>query len=262
MDITVNGKAAFAATGGRPFEVDRPTIVFIHGGGLDHSVWALQTRYFAYHGRNVLALDLPGHGRTAGPALTSIAALADWLMALLDALAIEQAALVGHSMGSLVAYDAAARNRGRVTALALLGTSIPMPVAGRLLDAAKADDNAAFDMVTLWGHSRDGQTGANRAPGLWMTGAAVSLLERSGPGVLHACLKAADDYRDGLELAGNIDCPTLLVLAAHDAMTPAGAATPLTEAIANARSITLPGCGHMMMAEQPDAVLDALISIL
>ena len=262
MDITVGGKAGFAATGGQPFKAGQPTIVFIHGGGLDHSVWALQTRYFAYHGRNVLAVDLPGHGRTAGPVLTTIEANADWVMALLDALDVETAALVGHSMGSLVAFDAAARYPARITALALLGTSIPMPVAGRLLDAAKADDNAAFDMVTLWGHSRDGQTGANRAPGLWMTGAAVSLLERSGPGVLHACLKAADDYRDGLELAGNIDCPTLLVLAAHDAMTPAGAATPLTEAIANARSITLPGCGHMMMAEQPDAVLDALISIL
>ena len=262
MDITVNGKDCFAGTGGQPFEADRPTIVFIHGGGLDHSVWALQTRYFAYRGRSVLALDLPGHGRTAGPALTSIAALADWLMALLDALAIEQAALVGHSMGSLVAYDAAARYPARVTALALLGCSIPMPVAGRLLDAAERDDHAAFDMVTLWGHSRDGQTGANRAPGLWMTGAAVSLLERSGPGVLHACLKAADDYRDGLELAGNIDCPTLLLLAAHDAMTPARAAAPLAGAIPGARVTTLPACGHMMMAEQPDAVLDALISIL
>ena len=262
MDITTGGKAAFAGTGGQPFEAARPTIVFIHGGGLDHSVWALQTRYFAYHGRNVLALDLPGHGRTAGPALATIPEMADWVMALLDTLAIEKAALVGHSMGSLVAYDAAARYPARVTALALLGTSIPMPVAGRLLDAAKANDHAAFDMVTLWGHSRHGQTGFNRAPGLWMTGAAVTLLERSGPRVLHACLKAADDYRDGLELAGNIDCPTLLVLAAHDAMTPAGAAAPLAGAIPGARSITLPGCGHMMMAEQPDAVLDALISIL
>ena len=262
MDITTGGKAAFAGTGGQPFEAARPTIVFIHGGGLDHSVWALQTRYFAYHGRNVLALDLPGHGRTAGPALATIPEMADWVMALLDTLAIEKAALVGHSMGSLVAYDAAARYPDRVTALALLGTSIPMPVAGRLLDAAKANDSAAFDMVTLWGHSRDGQTGANRAPGLWMTGAAVTLLERSGPRVLHACLKAADDYRDGLELAGNIVCPTLLVLGEHDAMTPARAATPLAGAIANARVTTLPACGHMMMAEQPDAVLDALITIL
>ncbi len=262
MDITVDGKAGFAATGGQPFEAARPTIVFIHGGGMDHSVWALQTRYFAYHGRNVLAVDLPGHGRTPGPVPATIAAMADWVMALLDALDIGEAALVGHSMGSLVAFDAAARYPSRATALALLGTSIPMPVADMLLDAAHNDDHAAFDMVTLWGHSRAGQTGSNRAPGLWMTGGAVSLLERSGPGVLHATLKAANDYRHGLDLAGDIQCPTLLVLGERDAMTPARAARPLARAIPGARTVTLPGCGHMMMAEQPDAVLDALISIL
>ena len=267
MDIVIDNKPgdsnpAFAATGGQAFEAGRPTIVFIHGGGLDHSVWALQTRYFAYHGRNVLAVDLPGHSRTPGPALGTIAAMADWVMALLDALDLADVALVGHSMGSLVAFDAAARYPSRATALALLGASIPMPVADILLNAAEINDPRAFDMVTLWGHSRDGQTGSNRAPGLWMTGGAVSLLERSGPGVLYATLKAANDYSDGLDLAGNIKCRTLLVLAERDAMTPAKAARPLADAIPGARVTTLSGCGHMMMAEQPDEVLDALISIL
>ena len=245
-----------------PGEAGRPTILFLHGGGLDHSVWALQTRYFAYHGRNVLAVDLPGHGLTAGPPLGTIPAMADWVMALLDALDIRDAALAGHSMGSLVAFDAAARYPSRVTALALLGTSVPMPVADVLLDAAENNDPQAFQMVTLWGHSRDGQTGSNRAPGLWMTGGAVSLLERSDPGVLHASLKAANDYRGGLDLAANITCPALLVLGERDAMTPAKAAKPLADAIPSARVTTLPGCGHMMMAERPDEVLDALISIL
>jgi pimeloyl-ACP methyl ester carboxylesterase len=204
MDITVDGKRAFAATGGQPFEAGKPTVVFVHGGGLDRTVWALQTRYFAYHGRNVLALDLPGHGKSEGPALETISAMADWVMRLLDALEVEKAALVGHSMGSLVAFDAAARYGARATALALLGTSIPMPVAAPLLSAAEADKHAAFDMVTLWGHSRNGQVGSNRAPGLWMTGEAVRLLERSPPGVLYASLKACNDYTDGLSLAGKI----------------------------------------------------------
>ena len=262
MDITVDGKAVFAATGGRRFEPGRPSVVFVHGGGLDHTVWALQTRYFAYHGRNVLAIDMPGHGRSAGPALESIPAMADWVTRLLDALEVEKAALVGHSMGSLAVFDAAVRHRKRVTALALLGTSLPMPVTASLLSAAEAGEHSAFDMVTLWGHSRDGQVGGNRAPGLWMTGAAVRLLERSGPGVLHACLKAADDYADGLAMAGGIECPTLLVLGDRDLMTPAEGARALGETIPGARTVMLAGCGHMMMAERPDEVLDALISIL
>lgn len=263
MDISVDGKAVFAATGGQPFDAARPTIVFIHGGGMDRTVWALQTRYFAYHGRNVLAIDLPGHGRTVGPPLATIPEMADWVMALLDSLGVDGCALVGHSMGSLVAFDGAARYAERITALALLGVTVPMPVAGMLLDAAERNDHASFDMVTLWGHSRHGQIGANRAPGLWMTGAAVTVLERCAPGLHHATLKAANDYRPDLAgLAGAITCPTLLVLGQRDAMTPAKAAGPLAEAIAGARTVTLAGCGHMMMAEQPDQVLDALISIL
>ena len=90
----------------------------------------------------------------------------------------------------------------------------------------------------------------------------MSLLERSGPGVLHACLKAANDYRHGLDLAGDITCPTLLLLGERDAMTPAKAAKPLAAAIPDARVTILPACGHMMMSEQPDQVLDELISIL
>ena len=262
MDISVNGKAAFAATGGQPFRDDRPTIVFIHGGGMDRTVWALQTRYFAYHGRNVLAVDLPGHGRTEGPPLSSIPDMADWVMALIDSLGVHEAGLVGHSMGSLVAFDGAARYPDKASALALLGVTMPMPVAEALLDAAERDDHAAFDMVTLWGHSRDGQIGSNRAPGLWMTGGSVTVLERSAPGLLHATLKAANDYRHGLDLAGAIQCPTLLLLGQRDAMTPAKTAKPLAEAIPGARTVVLSGCGHMMMSEQPDQVLDALISIL
>lgn len=99
MDLRVNDTASFAATGGRRFDPSLPAVVFIHGAGMDHSVWALQSRYFAHHGRAVLSLDLPGHGRSQGAPLESIEAIADWLAGLLDAAGVEQAVLVGHSMG-------------------------------------------------------------------------------------------------------------------------------------------------------------------
>ena len=262
MEFTVGNRSTFAATGGRAFEVGRPTIVFVHGAGMDRTVWALQTRYFAHHGYNVVAVDLPGHGRTDGPALQSVDAMSEWLVAMLDALDIETAALVGHSLGSLVAFDAAARWPGRATALALIGTALPMPVTDMLLGAAEQNDQSAFDMVTVWGHSYDGQTGSNRAPGMWMTGGAARLLERSPSGSLHASLKAANEYRNGLELAPSVACKTLLLLGDRDMMTPVKAVKPLAEAMRNAEVVTLAGCGHMLMAEQPDAVLDALISFL
>ncbi len=89
MEFSVDDKSVFAATGGRPFDPALPSIVFVHGAAMDHTVWALQTRYFAHHGRNVLAIDLPGHGRSAGPALADMGAMADWVIRVLDALGVE-----------------------------------------------------------------------------------------------------------------------------------------------------------------------------
>src|SRR5471030_1604298 len=121
MLLNVEGLDAYSYTGGKPFDAALPTLVFIHGAQNDHSVWSLQSRYFAYHGCNVLAVDLPGHGRSQGPALASVEAAAEWLIAFLDAVGVQQAALIGHSMGSLIALDTVRQHPSRVTRLALLG---------------------------------------------------------------------------------------------------------------------------------------------
>ena len=158
----------------------------MHGAAQDHGVWALQSRYFAHHGRNVVAVDLPGHGRSEGKPLPSVAAIADWIVALLDALHVERATLVGHSMGALAVLEAAGRRPERVAKLALLGPAAPMPVSDVLLEAAKRDDHVAFELINGWSFSPGDQLGGNRLPGVWMTGNAMRLMERSRPGVLYA----------------------------------------------------------------------------
>ena len=110
MEVQVDGRKVYCYTGGKAFDASLPAVVFIHGAEHDHSVWVLQSRYLAHHGRGVLAVDLPGHGRSAGPALASVEAIADWIPALLDASGAQRAALIGHSMGSLAALDCAARS--------------------------------------------------------------------------------------------------------------------------------------------------------
>jgi pimeloyl-ACP methyl ester carboxylesterase len=261
MQLTVDGRIVFAATGGRDFDPALPTVIFVHGAGMDRTVWTLQTRFFAYHGRGVLALDLPGHGRSEGPALDSIAAIADWLPRLMAAAGIERAALAGHSMGALAALDCAARHGDRVAALALLGVAPSMPVHPDLLGAAEADDHLAFELVNSWAHGDSGHLGGARAPGLWLMGGGERLLERSAPGVLHRDLVACSAYRDGAERAAAVACPTLLVLGADDRMTPAKAGRKLAAAIEGARVEVIPDCGHMMMTEKPDQTLDALMTI-
>ena len=259
MKQKIDGHEAFAYTGGRHFAAGNPSIVFVHGGGLDHSVWILQSRYFAHHGYNVLALDLPGHGRSGGAPLPSIAAMADWCARFLDAAGAERAAAVGHSMGSLVALEFAARHPERAWLAGLIGISTPMPVTDRLLDAARNDDHAAFDMVNIWGHDLSAQIGGNQAPGMWMTGGAIRLLERSGPGVLFNDLDACNRYTNGVDNAAQVRCHTHLLLGERDIMASPVNIRELRAALASLRVTVLPRCGHMLMAERPGEVLDALI---
>ena len=262
MRIDVADVEIYAYTGSRPLEDALPTVVFVHGAGNDHSVWALQSRYFAYHGRNVLAVDLPGHDRSGGAALPSVEALADWLLAVLDAAGIDKAALVGHSLGSLAVLECAAQHPGRVAKVALLGPAAPMPVSDALLDAAKRNDHVAYELITGWSYSPGKQLGGNQMPGVWLTGNAMRLMERTKPGVLHTDLVACHQYAAGIDSAAKVRCPALVILGARDIMAPPANARELIAALPDARVVTLAGCGHALMAEQPDAVLDALRAFL
>jgi len=258
MQIDTSKGTAFAATGGRAFDKSLPVVLLIHGAGMDRTVWSLQARYLAHHGRAVLALDLPGHGKSAAPALSTIEAMADWVAKLLDKLEITHAALVGHSMGALIALDLAARRPERVRTLALLGVAERMPVHPDLQGAADRNEELAAELITAWGHARRGQVGGHPAPGLWMAGSAVRLIDRAPDGVLAADLAACNAYDKARERGAAVRCPTLFVLGAADRMTPPSKAKPLIDVIAGARTVTLPIAGHMMMTEQPDAVTDAL----
>lgn len=261
MKLTLAGQGACCYTGGRAFDATRPTIVFIHGAGHDHSVWTLQSRYFASHGWNVLAPDLPGHGQSAGPQLTSIEALADWVLALLAELQIAGATLVGHSMGSLIALEAAARAPNRIAGLALVGSVAPMPVAPPLLDATLSARDKAHRMINQWSYAPASQLGASSVPGLNLTAINERLMQRAAPGVLHADMSACNAYTGGFDAAARVGCPVLLLSAAQDRMTPPKAVGPLASAFTAAQKVNklvLPGAGHAMMAEAPGAVLDAL----
>jgi pimeloyl-ACP methyl ester carboxylesterase len=260
MEFVVDGRKVFAATGGKKFDPAKPSVVFLHGAGMDHTVWTLQTRYFAHHGRNALALDLPGHGRSEGPGLTAIAAMADFVARVCATLGIAEPALAGHSMGALVALDYASRFKAR--ALALLGAAEAMPVHPKLLDAARKGDHAAIDMIADWGFGRAAQLGGAQAPGTWMVGGGVRLLETAKGSALADDLAACDAHKSAPEAAAKIACPTLVLIGAADRMTPPAGGRALAARIKGARTIEIAGAGHMMMVEKPDATLDALAAIL
>ena len=254
--VTVQGEAVYVGTGGGAPAAHAPSAVFVHGAGMDHTVWTLVARHFARKGWRVAAVDLPGHGRSAGAPKTSVREMCDWLAQVLDACRVQTACVAGHSMGSLVAWEFARRHAERCAALALLGTSAPMSVTSLLLNAAADNHHAAIDMANAWSHSPGGRIGANANPGVWMLGAGERLLERAAPGVFHADLAACNEYRP---VVSGVDCPVLIVVGEADQMTPPAAGIDLAAALPNARVTHLPGCGHSMLSERPNEVLDALV---
>jgi len=262
VELKVGNEAAYAYTGGKTFDPKLPVLVFVHGGEQDHSVWILQSRYLAHHGYAVLAVDLPGHGRSGGEPLASIESMSAWIVALLDAARASSAALIGHSMGSLAALDCAARYPERVSRIALVGTAFPMRVSPDLIEATRASEPEAHRMINAWSHSGLAHYPSNPGPGFWVPGGNLRLMQRQKPGVLHADFAACDGYKRGSERAAQVKCPSLFLLGKLDAMTPARAGRDLAKAVPHATVKTLDDCGHNLMGEKPDEVLDALVEFL
>lgn len=258
-------RTAYAYTGGRPFTPGRPTVVFVHGALNDHSVWTLLARWCAHHGHDVLAPDLPGHGRSAGPPLQSIEAMADWLLALIASAAAGKATLVGHSMGSLVALEAAARAPHLVDRLVLLGTAAPMTVSAALLDTARQEPLRAIDLVNGLSHSGLAGKPSYPGPGSWLHGGQRALMRRVQAGDATGNLFLTDfevcnRYTGALEAARTVTCPATVIAGGRDRMTAPRQSAALAQAL-RARTIIV-AAGHAMMAEAPDEVLVALRSAL
>ena len=264
MELTVDNHAVFADVLN---EGAAESVVLLHGAGMDHRMWAGVSPALAAAGRRVLALDMPGHGRSGGGAPVDIVAAAGWIRRFLDAAGLERVALAGFSMGALaaletvaqetVAQETGAQETGaqtpdRVRSLVLAGVAERMPVHPKLLATAAANDPAAFDMIAGWGHHHPEHVASTRA-----------LFADAGPGVLHAGLGACDRYQRALAAASAVRCPVLLLLGENDRMTPATAAEPLAQALTQAgaptTTVVLPDCGHMMMSEAAKSAIGAML---
>src|SRR5882757_1991704 len=258
----------FAYTGGKTFDPTQPCFVFLHGAQHDHSIWILHSRYLAHHGYSVLAFDLPGHGASDGPALTSVEQIAACVAAALAPLPLDAVLLVGHSMGSLIALELARRIGARVAGVALLATAAPMRVADALLAATRAAPDTAMQMINIWSHragiapfaARPGNPG----PGFNIVWSNLRLMQRiaqrNGAQVLVSDFAACNNYRAGLEAAGALRAAALIVIGGADQMTPPRAAADLIAAIEQPKTvITLAGTGHALMAENPDGIRAALL---
>ncbi len=264
MYLEVLGQPTFVASS-RKATASSPALLFVHGAGMDHSVWALYRRFYMGRGFQSLAVDLPAHGRSQGEPLASIEDMADWLAALLDGLGIDRCALIGHSMGALVSLAVAALLPDRVGCSVLAGVSAPMAVHLELLQLAGDGDGRAIEILAGYGLTYQDRLGGGRSAGLCMEQLSQRLLTRAPLAVLAADLAACAVYDEGLTHAGKVRCPTHLILGDEDALVPRSAARPLEDALrsggAAVTTISL-ATGHMMMIEQPEPFHRALFASL
>jgi pimeloyl-ACP methyl ester carboxylesterase len=266
MNLTVNGHTTYCYTGGKVFDLAKPTVIFLHGVLNDHSVWILQTRYFAHHGWNVLAPDLPGHCRSAGDPATSVEDAAAFVLALMDAVGIDSSVLVGHSFGSLVALQVAAQAPARVGKLVMAATAFPMAVSPALLAKSRDEPLEAIDMVNVFSHSMLAPPPSSLGPGTWLYGGSKALMRRvlrSNPGhnLFYTGFKACNDYCGGEEAARRVRCETLFILGNDDQMTQPKSAQGLIRIIPQSK-VVMVDAGHQLMLEAPEAVLTAMKNFL
>jgi pimeloyl-ACP methyl ester carboxylesterase len=223
----------------------RPPVVLIHGAGGHHLYWPSQVRRL--QGQRVLALDLPGHGKSFGTGHQTIEGYAGEVAQFIQSIGLSTAILVGHSMGGAIALEMASRNPKRLLGLGLLSTGARLPVAPGILQAAA--DPATFDeAVALLGElSFAPQTN------LALKGSAVARLRETRPSVLHGDLLACDAFDMTARLA-DIAVPTAILCGGEDKMTPPKYSAFLQARIRGATLEVVRNAGHMVMLEQPDEV--------
>ena len=258
MKLRINEEQVYLYTNNKDIDPTKPSVMFIHGAGFDHSVWTLFARHFSRHNWNVLAIDLPGHGRSSGETLTSIEAMANWIIDVLDHLSIENVSLVDHSMGSLITLETAARLQTRATKVVLIGSIAPMPVSDPILDATANKPGAAHAMLTSFGFSKQNLMGGNPNPGMWMVSDSMRRYEDEIQAALDLDMRACNAYRNGLEAAKEITAESLMIHGDADRLTPLRATKTLQTTLNNARISIVPGAGHSLMVEDPNHVLDQL----
>ena len=234
----------FVSTGGMEIDNTKPTILLMHGSGLSHIVWSLHEQFYTSQGFNVLAIDLPGHGNSDGPALKSIQEISDWVKNLMKVVNVNKIIIIGHSQGSLVGIDFGSRYPDLIDKLVLVAGSYRMPVNQDLIDLAEAGDEKAILLMMKWGYEGSKAfIGGN--PVKKIINSSREIRE-----VLAVDLNACNNYKGGKESLEKINCSTLCIFGDLDKMVPINVGNKMAELIKNSKTKVITNCGHMIIFEK------------
>ena len=256
MIINIQNKRIYASNAGRGIESSKDTIVFLHGSGLSHIVWSLTEQFFSNKKFNVLSIDLPGHGNSEGPCLDSIEKIADWLEKVFEELKLKNIILVGHSQGCLEALEYSFKYKDRLKKIVFVGSSYRMPVNKDLIDLALDGDSDAVKLMMKWGYEGSKKfIGGNPVEKIIQSPRDISE-------ILAIDLIACNNYKNGLEAAKAISCPTLLILGELDKMVHLEAGKKFSDLVKNSITHIINGSGHMIMIEKAFEMREKVLEFL
>ena len=256
MKITIQNKSVYASDAGQGIENSKDTIVFLHGSGLSHIVWSLTEQFFSNKKFNVLSIDLPGHGNSEGPCLDSIEKIADWLEKVFEELKLKNIILVGHSQGCLEALEYSFKYKDRLKKIVFVGGSYRMPVNKDLIDLATDGDSDAVKLMMKWGFEGSKKfIGGNPVEKIIQSPRDISE-------ILAIDLIACNNYKNGLEAAKAISCPTLLILGELDKMVHLEAGKKFSDLVKNSITHIINGSGHMIMIEKAFEMREKVLEFL
>ena len=256
MIFQLENKNIHISDSGQGIDMNKDTIVFLHGSGLSHIVWSLAEQFFSSKNYNVLSIDLPGHGNSDGPCLDSIEKIADWMEKVFDKLKLENLILVGHSQGCLEILEYSSRYKERLKKLVFVGGSNKMPVHPDLIKLAQSGHSDAVKLMMKWGYEGSKKfIGGNPVEKIIQSPRDISE-------ILAVDLNACNNYSNGSEAAKVIDLPSMLIFGELDKMVNLEAGKKFSNLIKNSTTHVIKGCGHMIMIEKAFEMREKILEFL
>ena len=256
MIFELENKSVHASNAGQELDQKKETIIFLHGSGLSHIVWSLVEQFFSSKNYNVLSIDLPGHGNSEGPCLSTIEEIADWLEKVFVKLKLKKIILVGHSQGCLEMLEYSNKYKSRLKKLVFMGGSYKMPVNKDLIDLAKNGDSDAVKLMMKWCYEDSKKfIGGNPIKRIIQSPRDISE-------ILGVDLVACNNYINGSNAVKTIDCPTMFVFGALDKMVNIEIGKKFANMVDNSTTHIIDGCGHMIMIEKAFEMREKVLEFL
>ena len=256
MNFLIDDNEVFSVDTGTTFDPKKHSIILLHGSGQSHVVWSLTSQFLSDQNYNVFTLDFPGHGNSEGDSLKTIEEMAEWLEKVIIKIGIKNLTLAGHSQGCLVALEYANKFPEKIKNIIFIAGSYEIPVNESLINLALSGDMESLNLMMKWGYGNSKQfIGGN--PLQKILNSSREVIE-----VLSVDLKACNNYKNGLNAAKKIKCPTFFIFGESDKMIKLEKGKKFSGLLPGSKVHVIKDCGHMIILEKAFEMREKIVEFL